>query len=211
MTSGVNVLWNQPNSSLRYAVGDSVEGNARNLLVKNAIPFVSAKDPRVPARYVIASNGRDTTKSQDGKTFARTTSLWARLTNVPVVNGLDARLIEAEAKLKAGDIPGMISILNALRGAPPKLGEIQVPATGTARSPRSPRRRRSAPPRTCTSARRHSGRSAAASDWATCAVSFGSMDARRTRSSQSVSITAGGTMGRTSTSRSRRPRRTTRS
>ena len=128
VTSGSNVLWNQPNSSLRYAVGDSVEGNARNLLVKNAIPFLSAKDPRVPAQYVIASNGKDTTKSQDGKTFARTTSLWARLTSVPVVNGLDARLIEAEGKLKAGDIAGMMTIMNALRAAPPKLGEIQPTA-----------------------------------------------------------------------------------
>ena len=128
VTSGSNVLWNQPNSSLRYAVGDSVEGNARNLFVKNAIPFLSAKDPRVPARYVIASNGKDTTKSQDGKTFARTTSLWARLTSVPVVNGLDARLIEAEGRLKAGDIAGMMTIMNALRATPPKLGEIQPTA-----------------------------------------------------------------------------------
>ena len=128
VTSGSNILWSQPNSALRYAVGDSVEGNARNLLVRNAIPFVSAKDPRVPARYVIASNGRDTTKSQDGKTFARTTSLWARLTSVPVVNGLDARLIEAEGRLKAGDIAGTMTILNALRATPPKLGEIQPTA-----------------------------------------------------------------------------------
>jgi hypothetical protein len=128
VTSGSNILWSQPNSALRYAVGDSVEGNARNLLVRNAIPFVSAKDPRVPARYVIASNGRDTTKSQDGKTFARTTSLRARLTSVPVVNGLDARLIEAEGRLKAGDIAGTMTILNALRATPPKLGEIQPTA-----------------------------------------------------------------------------------
>ncbi len=135
VTSGSNILWSQPNSSLRYAVGDSVEGNARNLLVKNAIPFVSDKDPRVPARYVIASNGRDTTKSQDGKTFARTTSLWARLTNVPVVNGLDARLIEAEGKLKAGDIAGMMTIMNALRAAPPKLGEIQPAAMSALAAP----------------------------------------------------------------------------
>lgn len=139
VTSGSNILWSQPNSSLRYAVGDSLEGNARNLLVKNAIPFVSAKDPRVPARYVIASNGKDTTKSQDGKTFARTTTLWARLTNVPVVNGLDARLVEAEAKLKAGDIAGMLTIMNALRAAPPKLGEIQPAAMAALATPATQR------------------------------------------------------------------------
>ena len=128
VTSGNNVLWNQPNSALRYAVGDSVEGNARNYFVRNAIPFLSAADPRVPARYVLASNGRDTTRSQDGKTFARTTSLWARLSAAAVVNGLDARLIEAEGRLKANDIAGMMTILNALRAAPPKLAEIQPTA-----------------------------------------------------------------------------------
>ena len=128
VTSGSNILWSQPNSQLRYAVGDSLEGNARNLLVRNAIPFVSAKDPRVPAQYVLASNGRDTTKSQDGKTFARTTTLWGRLTPVPVVNGLDARLIEAEGRLKTGDIVGTMTILNALRATPPKLGEVQPTA-----------------------------------------------------------------------------------
>lgn len=135
VTSGNNVLWNQPNSALRYAVADSVEGNARNLRVFNAIPFLSAADPRVPARYVLASNGRDTTRSQDGRTFARTTTLWGRLTSTPVVNGLDARLIEAEGRLKAGDIAGMMTILNALRAAPPRLGEIQPAAMAALPAP----------------------------------------------------------------------------
>jgi starch-binding outer membrane protein, SusD/RagB family len=139
VTSGSNILWSQPNSALRYAVSDSVEGNARNLLVKNVIPFLSAKDPRVPARYVIASNGRDTTRSQDGRTFARTTSLWARLTSVPVINGLDARLIEAEGRLKTGDIAGMMTILNALRATPPKLGEIQPTAMAALTAPATQR------------------------------------------------------------------------
>ena len=128
VTSGSNILWSQPNSALRYAVADSVEGNARNLLVRNAIPFLSADDPRVPADYVLASNGRDTTRSQDGRTFARRTTLWARLTPTAIVNGLDARLVEAEGKLKANDIAGMMTILNALRASPPKLGEVQPAA-----------------------------------------------------------------------------------
>jgi starch-binding outer membrane protein, SusD/RagB family len=126
--SGDNILWSQPNSSSRYTVGDSLEGNARNLLVRNATPFFSARDPRVPVSYTVSSNGRDTTKAQDGLTFVRKTTLWARTTPVAVVNGLDARLIEAEARLKAGDAPGMLSILNALRAAPPKLGEVQPTA-----------------------------------------------------------------------------------
>src|SRR5687768_5693506 len=125
VTTGDNTLWNQPASQRRYTVGDSLEGRGRNLLVKNAIPFFSAQDPRLPVRYTVATNGRDTTISQDGLIPSRTTTLWARSTATAVVNGLDARLIEAEGRLMAGDIAGMMTILNALRAAPPKLGEVQ--------------------------------------------------------------------------------------
>ena len=127
-STGDVTLWAQPASSRRYTIGDSLEGSGRNLLVKNAIPFFSAQDPRVPARYTVATNGRDTTISQDGLIPSRTTTLWARSSTVAAANGLDARLIEAEGRLKAGDIPGMMTILNALRAAPPKLSEIQPTA-----------------------------------------------------------------------------------
>jgi len=126
--SGDNILWSQPASQRRYTIGDSLEGRGRNILVRNAIPFFSAQDPRLPARYTVATNGRDTTISQDGLIPSRTTTLWARSTATPVVNGLDARLIEAEARLKANDIAGMMTILNALRATPPKLGEVQPTA-----------------------------------------------------------------------------------
>ena len=127
-SSGDLVLWSQPASSRRYTVGDSLEGRGRNILVPNAIPFFSAKDPRVPVSYTVTNNGKDTTISQDGSIPSRTTTLWNRSTSVAAVNGLDARLIEAEARLKANDIAGMIAILNALRAAPPKLGEVQPTA-----------------------------------------------------------------------------------
>ncbi len=128
ITSGDNILWSQPASSRRYTVGDSLEGNSRDHRVANAIGFFSAQDPRVPVRYTVSSNGRDTTKSQDGQTFSRTTTLWARTTPVPVFNGLDARLVVAERRLRAGDFTGMMTILNGLRATPPKLGEVQPAA-----------------------------------------------------------------------------------
>lgn len=124
-TSGDNVIWSQPASSRRYTVGDSLEGNSHDLLVKNVIPFATLKDPRLPVSYSIKNAGKDTTKSQDGLTFSRTTTLYGRSTPLPVTNGIDARLIEAEAALQAGNPQGMLNILNALRAAPPKLGEIQ--------------------------------------------------------------------------------------
>jgi hypothetical protein len=126
--SNQNNIWGQGTSSRRFTVADSLEGNARNLLVRNAIPFFSARDPRVPVAYTVAANGRDTTKSQDGFTFSRTTTLYGQLTSIPYVNGLDARLVEAEARLIADDYAGMTTILNALRAVPPALGAITVPA-----------------------------------------------------------------------------------
>jgi hypothetical protein len=70
-----------------------------------------------------------------------TTSIWAQSTTVSLVNGLDARLIEAEAFLAAGDIVNYLATLNALRAAPPKIGTVQPapmapltdPGTATAR------------------------------------------------------------------------------
>jgi starch-binding outer membrane protein, SusD/RagB family len=128
ITGGSNAIWGQGASARRYTVGDSLEGNARNLLVKNVIPFFSAQDPRLPVKYTVSANGKDTTKSQDGFTYSRTTTLYGQLTNAAIVNGLDARLIEAEARLVAADYVGMTAILNALRAAPPKLGDIQPTA-----------------------------------------------------------------------------------
>ena len=48
LTTSQNIVWNQGFSAKRYSVGDSIDGNNRDILVKNAIPFTSAKDPRVP-------------------------------------------------------------------------------------------------------------------------------------------------------------------
>jgi len=122
LTGGNNGVWNQAASQRRYTIGDSMEGNAHDKFVKNAIPFYSAKDPRLPVSYSIS--GKDTTKSQDGITFSRTTSLYGQTSSMAVVNGIDARLVEAEASLKASngaDATGMLAILNALRSTPIQL------------------------------------------------------------------------------------------
>jgi starch-binding outer membrane protein, SusD/RagB family len=132
LTGGNNTLWDQPASQNRYTVSDSVQGNSRSILVKNAIPFLSAKDRRVPAHYKIASNGKDSVKSQDGGTFViQVDSLWGQTSAVALVSGLDARLIEAEAALKAGNAAGMMTILNTLRATPLQLTAPSPTATGT--------------------------------------------------------------------------------
>lgn len=121
LNTSTNTLWGQGLSARRYSVGDSVEGNARNIPVANAIPFASARDPRLPV--TIRTSGA--VNGQDGQTYARTTTMWGQLTPVDVANGIDARMIEAEAALRAGNTAQWLSIHNTLRATPPRLGDIQ--------------------------------------------------------------------------------------
>lgn len=122
LTTSTNTIWGQGLSSRRYSIGDSLEGNARTILVANAIPFASAADPRLPVVRPTAVNG------QDGQSIARTTTMWGQLTPIDVANGIDARMIEAEAALRANQPETWLAIHNALRATPPKLGEIQPAA-----------------------------------------------------------------------------------
>jgi starch-binding outer membrane protein, SusD/RagB family len=119
--SGVNGNWNLNASQLAYSVSDSVDPTG---VVKNAIPFVSAKDPRVPT-----ANANKL--GIDGVTPMFTQSIWAQTGAIPLVSGVDARLIEAEAKLQTSDFAGMIATLNSLRTTAQTLGTFK-PALMTA-------------------------------------------------------------------------------
>lgn len=128
--SGDNQIWSWSNGSFRYSLGDSAEGNARNFFVKNALPFFSANDPRIKGSYTIktVAGKPDTLKAQDGTTFFKSNTLYAsREAPVVVASGVDARLIQAEERLRAQDIAGMMTILNALRASPQNLGGLTTP------------------------------------------------------------------------------------
>lgn len=126
-----NEIWslNASQSSARYVVGDSFDLSGR---INNALPFASANDPRVPISGGSSTNNK--TPAID-KATPWVGAFWtARTQPIIVVSGLDARLIEAEAKLNAGDYAGMMTILNALRATPPSLGPITpkaMPALAT--------------------------------------------------------------------------------
>ena len=113
-------------ASSRYVVSDSFDFfNGQLNVVKNALPFASAKDPRLP----VTGSSTATAKAIDAYTPFVGTVVWSdRSAPVPLVTGIDARLIEAEAKLRADDIAGMMTILNALRTSPQKLGKLDVAA-----------------------------------------------------------------------------------
>jgi hypothetical protein len=115
--SVLNGIWSLNNSAKRYVVGDSVEGAAQ---IVNALPFKSANDPRVPTS--------GTGKAFDSATPFTQQLIWASAGTPPgsedpiaVLNGIDARLIEAEVALSQGDVPTWLGILNALRTGPTQI------------------------------------------------------------------------------------------
>ena len=118
LVSGDNQIWALNNSARRWSVGDSADALGQ---LKNAIPFVSSNDPRVPTAQVNGA-GNPSPFSFDTKTPFFAQQIWGRDDPVAIVSGVDARLIEAEAKVNANDFAGATAILNALRAAPPSLG-----------------------------------------------------------------------------------------
>lgn len=131
-----NGLWVLNNYIARITVSDSFDiVNGAVNVVANALPFASADDPRVPV-----ASGDDVNPpvvAEDGTTEQFVQLLFGRDGPIPVVSGIDARLIEAEAKLNASDIPGMMEILDDLRAAPPAIGAYQPSPMGTLDTPGS--------------------------------------------------------------------------
>ncbi|MCX5764600.1 MAG: hypothetical protein NTU67_08250 [Gemmatimonadetes bacterium] len=122
LTSGDNQIWSLNSNAKRWTVGDSMDTAG---LIGNALPFASSGD----ARLKITGSTLGTSaggKGFDGATNFITNNLWARSDAAIIASGLDARLIEAEVKLKAADYAGMMTILNGLRTAPQKLTATNV-------------------------------------------------------------------------------------
>lgn len=132
-TTADNPVWSFNSSQKRWVVGDSFDVTG---VIKNALPFASAKDPRIPVTGTSLNSSLKV--AFDNFTQFVSQSLWGRDDWAPVISGIDARLYEAEAKLQANDIAGMMGILNALRAAPqeltnayktPVMAPLAVPAT----------------------------------------------------------------------------------
>ena len=136
--SGSNGMWQLNNSTARIGVADSFDiiGGVPTV-IKNALPFVSANDPRVP----VANGDLLTPKvpPEDGVTRPFYLSLLYKGQFDPLVlaSGVDARLYEAEAKLQANDIAGMMTILNTLRTQTtrPVIGLTTIPVMASLPTP----------------------------------------------------------------------------
>jgi hypothetical protein len=114
------------NQASRFVVGDSfalVSGVPTT--IKNALPFASANDPRIP---VTGATGNTSRKGFDGSTPWVGQLLYGQTDPFPVLTGIDARLIEAEAKIATGDYAGMFTMLNALRTTAQTIGNKTIAA-----------------------------------------------------------------------------------
>lgn len=119
-----NGMWVLNNSVARISVADSFDATGT---IKNALPFASAQDPRVPV--VNGSVATPVVNPEDAITKPFYVSLLYKGQYDPSVlaSGIDARMYEAEAKLQGSDIAGMLTILNAARAASPTIGVVKIP------------------------------------------------------------------------------------
>ena len=116
-TSGDNQIWALNISARRWTVANAEGGNGLN--------FVAANDFRSPTCAGGSTECRSgvqpgtTTTGFDGSTAAVFTLLWPnRESPAVIVNGVEARLIEAEAQLRAGSPTEALATLNTLRATP---------------------------------------------------------------------------------------------
>lgn len=111
-TATSNQVWNFNNLSWRYSVGNN-EGT-------NGINFATAADPRLPVCVggdaTCRNNGVTRTTRDDLTAPLHVQLVWPlRESPVGITSGIEARLIEAEAALKASNAAGALTSLNALR------------------------------------------------------------------------------------------------
>lgn len=125
-TTRDNQIWSLNISGRRYTVAEN-EG-------PQGLNFQTANDPRVPT----CRGGTAGCPSAQPLSFDASTPLWlqkiwaVREAPVTIASGVEARLIEAEAKVQAGDATYIVA-LNTLRAAYPTLTPLVDPVTPAAR------------------------------------------------------------------------------
>lgn len=129
-TATSNQIWNFNSLSRRYSVSVSEGVNGMN--------FGAANDPRVPV-----CQGGDAACRAIGVTLATRDDLlrpiiiasaWPqRESPVVITNGIEARMIEAEAQLKAGNAAAALATLNAARATVTGLAPLTDAGTPAAR------------------------------------------------------------------------------
>jgi hypothetical protein len=129
-TTNSNNVWRFNNNARRYSVGNA-EGT-------NGINFATANDPRVPVCHGgddecdAIGVTRDVRDDLSGPFHVQ--MLWTdREDPVTIMSGVEARLIEAEAQLAAGDADSALAILNTARATVTGLAPLTDAGTTAAR------------------------------------------------------------------------------
>jgi starch-binding outer membrane protein, SusD/RagB family len=129
-TTNSNAMWSFNNLAWRYSVSNA-EGT-------NGLNFATANDPRVPVCVggdaACRAAGVTRTTRDDQSQPLHIQLLWpARETPVAIASGIEARLIEAEAQLRAGNATASLATLNAARTTVSGLTPLTDAGTETAR------------------------------------------------------------------------------
>ncbi|MFN8668763.1 MAG: hypothetical protein U0164_16400 [Gemmatimonadaceae bacterium] len=123
-TSVVNAIYDWMNGTLNYAPADK-EGGV-------GMDYISARDPRVTV--IRGANGTPTPRAgQDGAIHFTQTVFATANAPIPLATGVEARLIEAEALLKAGNAAGWLGKVNDARATNAALTPLADPGSTTAR------------------------------------------------------------------------------
>lgn len=140
LTSNANAIWTFNNSVARWIVSNGEGGRTIN--------YALAGDPRLPmcrgstSTTTGAGNLPVCPSGTAGRAFdsqARTIPFFVQLrfpdvgTPVPIISGTEARLVEAEAALNAGDVATFLAIHNALRATVSGLAPLTDPGTQAGR------------------------------------------------------------------------------
>jgi SusD/RagB-like outer membrane lipoprotein len=125
-TTTSNNLWSFNASSWRYSVGNN-EGT-------NGLNFATAGDPRLPVCVGGTTGCISRALRDDQSSPLHVQTVWtARETPVAIISGIEARLIEAEAQLRAGNAEGALATLNAARTTVTGLAPLTDAVTDAAR------------------------------------------------------------------------------
>jgi starch-binding outer membrane protein, SusD/RagB family len=122
-----NVMWTWNVNARRYSVSNR-EG-------QNGLDFATANDPRLPVcEAPCPAIGVSSATREDASRPLHVQMLWTnRDAPVDLIDGIAARMIEAEAAFRAGNAAGMMQILNAARTTVDGLDPLTDPGTDAAR------------------------------------------------------------------------------
>lgn len=122
-----NAGWTWNVNSRRYSVASNEGGNG--------LDFANGGDPRVPVCLAPCPQvGVTSATRDDASQPLHVQLLWpGRESMVPLMRGVDARLIEAEAQLRAGSASAALATLNQIRTTVNGLDPLQDPGTEAGR------------------------------------------------------------------------------